>query len=105
MMVLRRTSLILAMAAVLPLLGCSSRCEKPTYRYRANLALNGNRDQALIAQAIAGRSDWPSIHAGYRFDGPTTYLDVTLDEEFSYDEFGGVFLRTRESTASGVVYR
>ncbi|HMQ16722.1 MAG TPA: hypothetical protein PKC49_12180 [Phycisphaerae bacterium] len=99
-----RTSLLLTVALT-ALAGCAAPRSHTVVFSGTNLALARSADETALAEAMAGRSDWPSVIIGIRFDDATSYVDWTFDNEVHFDERGGTYYRLRQTTQSGVLVR
>ncbi|MBW7906675.1 MAG: hypothetical protein LC135_15205 [Phycisphaerae bacterium] len=100
-----RTSLLLTVAMLTALAGCAAPPAHTLVFSGTNLALAPSADETALAEAMAGRSDWPSVIIGIRFDDATSYVDWTFDNEAYFDEHGGTYYRIRQTTQSGVLVR
>ncbi len=69
-----------------------------------NLALGDFAPDTREALLFAGRSDWPAVETGYRFDEVTYFSKVIYDYQFGYDRHGGLYYGN-ETVSSGVLVR
>lgn len=87
--------------------GCRAareRCDRRPYAAR-DLLLSRTADLSRAAQAFAGRSSWPSVEHGYRFDDVQTYTEVIFDDQSFFDREGGGHQYITESVRTGVFVR
>jgi hypothetical protein len=98
---------LLLSAAVLVLVGCraaerfSVMGPDLSGTSQTNLALGPSAEHAWLASQLTGRSEWPAVEVGQRFDDVTFYSTVIYDEQSYYDRFGSLF-RESQSFRSGV---
>lgn len=71
----------------------------------ANLVLGPTREDALLAEVFAGRSNWPSFSRGYLLDSTTYVTQFQFDDQSFYDRLGGGFVDSTESMRSEVWVR
>lgn len=94
----RLSALILTLLA-----GCASQpATSPTV---ARNLLFGPQPELNDLALQFERSDWPAVITGYRLNEITYYTDDTFDDQVVVDEFGGVYLRTSQSTRTGAFAR
>ena len=72
---------------------------------RANLALGPSAAQALAAEWLAGRSEWPVAEAGYRLGDVAYYFDYQNDDQSFTERGGASFYAYRGAYRSGVLVR
>ena len=63
----------------------------PERPLRGNLVLGPAAEDAWLAEAYAGRSDWPSVDTGYRTDSVTIYTSTIYDVQSQYDRYGSLY--------------
>ncbi|MBL8877837.1 MAG: hypothetical protein JNG88_01855 [Phycisphaerales bacterium] len=106
---------LLTILPVLVLVSCASRrgrdCEYEASVIRAerprcaNLALGPTREDAVFAEAFAGRLNWPSYDRGYLLDSTTYVTQFQYDDQSFYDRLGGGFMDSTESVRNEIWVR
>jgi len=71
---------------------------------RANLVLGPSAAHGRMAALFVGRSEWPAIERGYRFDDVTFYSRIHYDEQSYYDRFGSLYHES-QAVRTGVMVR
>lgn len=61
------------------------------------LVLGPKADDVFIAEALAGRSHWPSYDRGYLLDSTTYITQFRYDDQSFYDQLGGGFIDSTET--------
>ena len=72
---------------------------------RANLLLADRPDELILAQELAGRSDWPAVSRGYVFDEVFTATRVIVDDQSFFDPLGGIHINVGESVQTQTTVR
>ncbi len=92
---------------LLLLVGCASRPPVAAVldRGSANLVLAQQPEELLIAQEMAGRSNWPALTDGYRFELSNTATRVIVDDQSFFDPLGGIHINVGESVRSTTTVR
>lgn len=87
--------------------GCAVRgpVVSTLYDSRANLLLSRQPDELIIAQELAGRSDWPAVSRGYVFDDVFTATRVIVDDQSFFDPLGGIHIDVGESVQTQTTVR
>ncbi len=69
---------------------------------RANLVLGPTADHAWLATQFAGRSDWPTVEVGHRYEDVTYFSTIQHDTQVHYDRFGS-FYNQAQTVRTGVL--
>lgn len=75
------------------------------YESGGNLLLGTDRAAARWAEAYAGRSDWPTVATGVRYEDTTYVTEWSYDDESFTDRLGGGYYGARETIRARVIAR
>ncbi len=92
---------------LLLLTGCAVRPPAVTTLHdgQTNLLLSQRPDELVLAQELAGRSDWPALSRGYVFDEVFTATRVIVDDQSFFDPLGGIHINVGESVQTQTTVR